>query len=128
MKVIMVSQKFPHYHPRKGEPTFFVPKILQATEAIGFSPWPPKVHTIRKGERWRPGETASIRVWEDLPYRSKQLEIAVVEIQSIWQIRIEGFVIWIDGKDFSKHRDDYMVKLLAENDGLSLEDFWDWFP
>lgn len=87
-KVITVSRFFPQYHPRKGEPTYFIEKIWDSIaplntgmyelnkniekevvkefiESLSFLPYYPKHHTIRAGKRWRTGDKASIRVWGD---------------------------------------------------------------
>src|SRR5687768_9033097 len=93
---ILFSQRFPSYHPRKGELTFFVEKIWkylagQHDEHAGralkdffesdlfssFSPDMifPKFHTIRSGHRWKVNEVFSPRIWSGPPYRSKQIPI-----------------------------------------------------
>lgn len=93
MKVLTCSRTFPAGHPRKGEPTYFVEKILgsllQSEEiTIGrcielarqvfakdhpmcsynairtYDCKPFKPHTIRNGARFSPGEMVSLRVWQ----------------------------------------------------------------
>ena len=115
MKFIMCSRTFPAGHPRKGEPTYFVEKIwncfrmgfalpdsyrqwvdryipllkgdeyLNSTAVRGFKP-----HTIRPGSRFKPGEIVSLRVWSGLPYRTKQIEFAQVEVKKTWSIEINN--------------------------------------
>lgn len=135
MKVIMVSKQFPKYHPKSGQPTHFVQKILHSLLPSGYKPIteignPAKYHTIRAGERWKVGEMASIRIWTGLPYRSKQEEICKVEIKKVWRFEIKKvresiftqYQAFVDG-----NRCDIDGKELIQNDGLSYDDFCDWF-
>jgi hypothetical protein len=84
--VLWVSPRFPHDHPRKGEPTYFVEKILiglhgevkfkhqHDSKFIGLDP---KLHTCRENyEGWKRkidevnrGEAIlSLRMWSESPY------------------------------------------------------------
>lgn len=87
MKVITFSRSFPKGHPRAGEPTYFVEKILNKyfsnaggwcnnqvekavanyTRIMGHinnpNHYAAKVHTVRAGNRWKAGEWFSPRVW-----------------------------------------------------------------
>lgn len=142
MKVITFSTKFPVSHPRKGEPTFFVEKIM-ASLADCIDGWEmyddfvlydwheyynaePKHHTIRAGNRWKVGEYFSPRVWSGKPYASKQIEFAQpIQIKKIWDFRmnlISRPFFKINGEGL----DNETVDLLAKNDGLLLEDFKIW--
>ena len=42
----------------------------------------PKFHIIQKGNRWKVGDMASLRVWRDTPHRNfnKQIEFTKVEM------------------------------------------------
>lgn len=87
-KVITFSRQFPAYHPRKGEPTYFVEKVWKSLYVDGvcpdelnqyinnydksikgdFLPYNetlPKGHTIRGGSRWKKGDYFSPAVWGD---------------------------------------------------------------
>lgn len=105
-RVITFSRIFPSYHPRAGEPTYFVEKIwrsfnqmdvdgyyLESIQAysdvyndlidngsvdhiVPFSNLIPKHHTIRAGHRYKVGDWFSPRVWSGKPYNSKQITIA----------------------------------------------------
>jgi hypothetical protein len=84
-KVITFSRTFPAYHPKSGQPTYFVekfynslfsrnnlmdyPKGLEINESILEM----KNHTIRAGERWKKGEYFSPRVWSGKPYNTPQI-------------------------------------------------------
>lgn len=104
MKVITFSRHFPSYHPKAGQPTYFVEKIwahlvlseqfdVETCEAYLCAHWcegmfsmdkvsefhdtnTPKIHTIRSGHRWKEGEQFSPRVWSGRPYFSKQIVFA----------------------------------------------------
>lgn len=144
-----LSRTFPSYHPRKGEPTFFVEKFWRALtdegidlsqytnqdgledEAMNFrdGTFDPKGHTIRKGNRIKVGDTISFRVWSGKPYHSKQIIIAPdIVVNKTWAFKIDA---WFkldnriyDGEVESHHE---LLERIALNDGLSKSDFVDWF-
>src|SRR5687767_12495636 len=141
MKVLTFSKEFPINHPKASEPTFFVERILNLLhdnqivldnihdelkpfindfELIGTQRQ--KHHTVRPGSRWKPGDMASLRVWSDKPYRSKQIEFAQVEIKKVWDIEISEF--WFINDQILEHG---QVAELAKNDGLAYDDFIAWF-
>lgn len=151
MKYIMFSKTFPAEHPRKGEPTWFVQKILWSTLIMAgrsdLEPYPspagkivkdlPKYHTIRGGfdegrgiplTRWEVGEIFSARIWEGKPYASKQSEFAQLQIKQIWDITIDANGVISMGKPGEQqyYISEEMEIKLANNDGLSLEDFQEW--
>lgn len=145
-KVITFSRLFPAYHPRKGEPTYFVEKIWSGikedfsktligldNELFNFSKgiYKPKYHTIRAGNRWKVGDKFSPRVWSDKPYRSKQITISPdIEIKKVWEVKIEQFgSSKIISYPTKRKGYDYMISLgdVANNDGLSIKDFNNWF-
>lgn len=139
MKVLTFSRHFPKGHSRVGQPTHFVEKI-EACLADSIPGWQmsptfelhewlpyyncsmPKHHTIRAGSRFKPGEMASLRVWSGAPYRSKQIEFAQVEVKKVWSVEISEFW-WVDNKILEHGQ----VVELAKNDGLSYDDFVNWF-
>lgn len=136
----MLSKVFPATHSRKGQSTYFSQKV-QAAHYPTMSDETPKLHTIRENyDLWlkriaevRAGDAEiCLRQWTGKPYRSKTVEIIRlgcndgVGIQKLnfgWrgdkQVPvIEGW--YMDGECGSK-------KELAKNDGLSLEDWQEWF-
>ncbi len=149
MKVIIFSRTFPAYHPRKGEHTFFVEKFLKGFEKenwyadnlydvgqkLGFpyadvflnrvDSMQPKNHTIRAGHRWKVGDKFSPRIWSGKPYRSKQIVIAPdIEIKNVWDFKLIGGHCFTSWKEYLNDDD---LKIIAKNDGLSLDDFIAWF-
>lgn len=122
--VLTVSQKFPTAHKKAGQSTGF-PLAIKHYD---------KIHTIRgnydlwakRFEKINAGKAIlSVRIWEGKPYASKQLEIFKYDYTH--KIGIEkledptNFVFApIEGKQIN-------WDLVAKNDGLSFEDFCEWF-
>lgn len=122
--VLTVSQKFPTDHKKAGQSTGF-PLAIKHYD---------KIHTIRgnydlwakRFEKINAGKAIlSVRIWEGKPYASKQLEIFKYDYTH--KIGIEkledptNFVFApIEGKQIN-------WDLVAKNDGLSFEDFCEWF-
>lgn len=142
MRVITFSRYFPAYHPRKGEPTYFIEKIwagladstdrMQGAVDMDFYEYyngVPKWHTIRSGNRWKVGDYFSPRYWSGKPYASKQeLITEPLQIKKIWNIKIEKkdgilFTFFINGENV-KHE---QMEKLSRNDGLKYEDMVHWF-
>ncbi len=139
-KVITFSRVFPKYHPRAGQPTYFVEQLYKSI-GIDIKHMPPQVfqdfnydvytkstgksHTIRSGNRWKVGDKFSPRVWSGKPYASPQVVIAPdIQIKKIWDIGMdENCVFWVNGKYLKAN----VVDLLAKNDGLDISDFYKWF-
>lgn len=112
-KVLTFSKTFPGYHPRAGESTYFVEKLL-ASFADSIPGWEmlkhfteydwheyyncklPKGQTVRSGNRFKPGDFFSPRIWSGKPYNSKQLIISnPIEVKKVWDFEItkEGIVL-----------------------------------
>lgn len=131
-KVLTFSRTFPSYHLRAGEGTNFIQKVLVglgvtgSIQEVGFDieNYDPKFHTVRAGERWKVGDKFSPRVWSGKPYASKQITIAPdVEIKKVFRIVSDGVLWYIDNQPAISDT----IKKLAANDGLSYEEFLDWF-
>lgn len=131
-KVIIFSTKFPSYHPRKGEPTFFVEKIFKSlgiskdkiSEEFGHE-FNPKHHTIRAGNRWKVGDKFSPRIWSGKPYRSKTITIAPdIEVKKVWDFEMDFNGIYAVNGIYIDPR---KYKSLAKNDGLTEDDMFNWF-
>lgn len=146
-KVIMFSRVFPAYHPKAGEPTFFVEKLYNSLFSrnnlmdypkgieINESILEMKHHTIRAGHRFKVGDTFSPRVWGDDinlksgrsgPYHSKQIIIAPdLEVKQVYkfELRKSDLNYYLNGKLLKFAQ----LKEIAKNDGLDLDDFDEWF-
>lgn len=141
-KVITFSVTFPAYHPRKGEHTNFIMNVRKGYSSRIHDYQPDedaKHHTIRNGNRWKKGDFCSLRYWIDKPYCSKQQQMFEndVELIEVYKIKIgkdfetislennTNFEIYTQ---FSFNRNvNELIKQLAKNDGLSVQDFKDWF-
>lgn len=84
-----------------------------------------KKHTIRAGHRFKEGEYFSPRVWSNRPYNSPQIIfLPDLEIEKTWNFEIHDATSYINYS--TVHFMEGYEKLSA-NDGLSVEDFLDWF-
>lgn len=129
--VITLSKTFPKSHKRSGEPTGFETALLTAlsgsdgkrklhTIRVNFGLWEQRFVEINSGKA-----VLSVREWTGLPYRSKQREIATlgkddgIGLQALFLMdlmrpgRIRGNMV--------------ELPLIAENDGLSFNDWFYWF-
>ena len=139
--ILTVSRNFPTTHKRKGEPTYFEDKILKRySDFNNFLGWQ-KLHTIRSNyELWskrikqiQEGKAIlSIRYWSGKPYNSKQVEICRLDKDS--GIGVQELTFDVPCGDFSIRNNytefwnnSYKMAELAKNDGLSPDDFKEWF-
>lgn len=125
-QILLFSSVFPPSHSKAGQPTGFADKLDSGS----------KIHTIRADSKgwWVRGERGinngekilAMRQWSGRPYNSPQVSIGERErigLQSIimtYGSEDELPKAWVDGKPVP-------VELLAKNDGLSVEDFVEWF-
>lgn len=136
---IMLSKVFPVTHKRAGEPTFFRDKLLAAVFS-DTTHWQ-KLHTIRENyplwleriKQVQAGEAQlCIRQWTGKPYRSKTVEVTRLGWQDGVGIQRLNFG-WHNGEQIPVIEGWYMYgengskTELAKNDGLSLEDWQEWF-
>lgn len=152
-KVVTFSRVFPAYHPKAGQPTYFVEQIYNSIYKLKTGDWSDAIdldgtgrsyvveldhlqkgvknHTIRVGDRFKVGDKFSPRIWSGKPYTTKQIIIAPdIEIKKIWKFEIRESDLFIDGVlIFDRVTIDYHTQLgtLAKNDGLSTDDLLDWF-
>lgn len=148
---ITLSRVFPVTHRRKGEPTLFeekfrngqsvanagiqwktlheLPRTKYHTIRANYPLWRKRFDQIEKGEAY-----ISLRQWTGEPYKSKQIEIARltkddgIGIQKMEFLAFqEGYSkdagIWIAGHVIPMHEREQ----IARNDGLTLQDWDDWF-
>lgn len=127
--VITLSRVFPVTHSRHGEPTGFAEKLASGE----------KKHTIRRNyDLWkvnakkmgRGGYALSIRQWSGRPYNSPQVEVLEVNkhfgvqpIEIYYHADNDTITAKIDGREWLD-ADCYEI---AKNDGLSVQDFKEWF-
>lgn len=152
--VLRVSEVFPTTHPRAGEETYFRPAIEAAlncprgcTESCilcGNRDYKEgilrlKLHTLRTNyDYWKRiidevnagNAVLSVRYWQGKPFAkgSKQIEClslgkGEVGIQKLQFMKFDKPFYIID-KDIKRY---LTTEDLANNDGLTLEDFENWF-
>jgi hypothetical protein len=129
--VLIVSRVFPKTHKRAGEPTNFREKILEGekihTIRANYHLWAKRVEEVQRGEA-----IIAIRYWSGKPYNSKQLRICELDKNSgVGMQELRFYYDHIDGPyiNTKERHIGYigMTSLFSKNDGLSLDDFKEWF-
>lgn len=119
--VLTLAKKFPSTHQKKGTPTHFFEKYLSGE----------KKHTLRGNyELWRKRSDninagkaiLSIREWTGMPYRSPQRELDILRKVGLQKLEMTPLGWFVDGCD-----SDFTTQDFAANDGLSIQNFYDWF-
>lgn len=127
--IISISRVFPVTHSRRGKPTSFAEKITSGS----------KLHTIRSNyDQWKLNAEKtesgkyylSIRQWSGRPYHSPQVEclqifnpISVQRLELRYHADNDTITAKIDGREWL----DADCYTIAKNDGLSVQDFKEWF-
>lgn len=130
---LTLSQVFPSTHPKAGQPTHFKENLRLSklhTIRANYDYWAKRFEKIKTGEA-----CLSIREWIGRPYCSKQREIVRltkddgIGIQKLDFCRKEGTAKFVDGilRPFVDGKRIDRTERLANNDGLSLDDWCDWF-
>jgi hypothetical protein len=142
-KVLTFSRVFPAYHPRKGEPTYFIEKVVKSLGIDALCPvnpanlinCSPKHHTIRAGKRFKAGDYFSPRYWTGSPYNYKRdgskcpafaPDTLVVKT---FDFEIKNNSFYINGREYDGEIEGHheLLEKIATNDGLSKEDLLLWF-
>lgn len=113
-RVITFSTRFQKKHPRAGQPTFFVEKIVSGE----------KKHTIRKGNRFKKGMLFSARIWTGKSYCSPQKTITDMPfcVEEAYDFEVRRGLPYLNGNVLSV----YQTNIICENDGLEWDDFVQW--
>ena len=138
-----ISRVFPAIHPRAGEKTNFAEKIGVSVHETPIYGNFYKLHTIRSNyPLWKKridevnaGKAVLVLFeWEEKPYRSnhrdlfrfdKNSGISVQKIEFGTNLEDNNFFVIKRGSEILSMY--YNINRLANNDGLSLEDFNNWF-
>lgn len=122
--VLLVSETFPKCHKRAGDSTGFVNLIAMKT----------KIHTIRgnyelwekRFEKIAAGEAVlSIRSWSGVPYDSRQItHFELTKDDGIGIEKLEDPANFVYATIGMRQINWWVI---AENDGLSFNDFCNWF-
>lgn len=143
--IITLSRVFPTTHSKAGKPTHFREKVIKGQDnysCIYREFWDratPKIHTIRANyDRWAHNIAKvnegrfylSLREWSSKPYNSKQVEIVqlhdpigIQRIELKYHAENDTITAKIDGREWI----DADCYKLAKNDGLTVEEFKEWF-
>lgn len=124
--ILTLCRVFPATHSKKGINTLFAVKLFAGR----------KIHTIRADEKGQWAQKVAdinagnkilcVREWTGRPYNSEQREFARYEKIGLQHITMTYGSddarpkVWVDNKKVSIHE-------VAKNDGLSVEDFVEWF-
>lgn len=121
--VLIVSRHFLSYHPKTGAETHFPEKILSGeklhTLRGNYQYWSKIIAKVNAGEA-----VLSVRYWSGRPYFTTPIEFA-----KFTQLGCQQFTLHSNGNLVV---DDKLFTLkktteIAKNDGLALQDFYDWF-
>ena len=134
--VITLSRHFLANHKRAGEETHFKEKFLLGQGLTDYdTPSMAKIHTIRANyplwekriKEVQDGRAVlSIRQWIGKPYRSKQVEIATLTAEN--GVGVQKLEFYNNTLGLCHIGIVYQRKYeLAHNDGLSFEDWKEWF-
>ena len=141
---LILSQKFPATHPRKGEPTEFYSALRNTLDFLRYDLSPVdfiycKLHTIRANyslwkkrfEKIARGEAClSIRQWEGKPRRSKTIEIARLTKDDgigLQKLEFDNKAVCPLCHPIIEGNTTVQAETLAANDGLSFVDWQCWF-
>lgn len=122
--VLTLSAVFPKAHNKAGMPTGFKEKFLTCeklhTIRANYPLWEKRIKDIQEGRA-----VLSIRQWAGKPYRSKQVEIGRLTADDGVGIQMLKMIDLFRTTTIDGHK----VELpdLAENDGLSFNDWYEWF-
>jgi hypothetical protein len=137
--VLTVSRTFPKTHKRSGQKTWFVEKINNVGMPISDDPiLGIKIHTIRANyELWERRARQindgmailSVRYWSGKPYNSKQVEFCQLNKIGLQKLIFKERDL-LKEIAISPDRDifhSYTIADISKNDGLSFDDFKEWF-
>lgn len=127
----MLSREFPKTHPKAGEPTDFNIYIEKGIKKHTFREnaelWEHRAEEINSGRA-----ILSVRQWSGKPYErgSHQIEIARHTKLGIQRVKISFFAPFDKCISVKQDNGDIHYPLIfevAQNDGLSPDDFLCWF-
>ena len=121
--VLMIAKNFLAYHKRAGQATDFEIKIKEKVKNHTIRPnyekWKEKIEEVKSGKA-----ELVLKQWEGRPYHSTPNKLSIYDDKDD-----------VDVSKLTKTADGFFVndtikvepEDLAKNDGLSLQDFEDWF-
>ena len=122
--VLTLSKVFPKTHKRAGELTGFelLFKYFYKKHTIreNYPLWEKRISEIQAGRA-----VLSVRQWEGKPYRSKQVEIGILTSKDGVGIQMLKMIDLFRPAIINEHKVELPV--LAANDGLLFNDWYEWF-
>jgi len=122
--VVTVSRHFPKSHNKSGLPTMFVDGIGAGTKLhtirSNYGLWHKRIDNVIKGEA-----VISVRYWTGKPYNSPQCEFLQLDASSGIGLQKIDNPTNVDCAVIDSSCVSWGV--IANNDGLNLDDFSDWF-
>ncbi len=124
--ILTLSKVFPKTHSKAGINTLFAVKLfagrkLHTIRSDEKNLWEQKVADINSGKK-----ILCLREWTGRPYNSEQadikqyVQVGLQHITMTYGVEDATPKAWVDGKPVP-------VETLAANDGLTVEEFVEWF-
>lgn len=119
--VLIVSERFPATHKRAGEDTNFIQQIKDGVKKHtirgNYDLWKKRIDQIQAGKAY-----LSVRIWTGKPYNSKQKEILQLTEVGIQELEDPTNFVYASIAEYPHN-----WETVAKNDGLSFDDFCEWF-
>jgi hypothetical protein len=128
--VLMVAEKFPVYHSRKGEPTGFGLAIKHYdkihTIRANYELWKKRIDEVNAGRA-----ILELRMWVGKPYQKGSTQACIFRYDKTHGLGVEK-VAFYHGEltvPMLPLQNNLLINVmdLAKNDGLHVVDFFDWF-
>ncbi len=124
--VLTVSEFFPKTHNKATLPTGFINSISNKSKKHtirgNYELWEKRFEKINDGKA-----VLSVRYWSGKPYNSKQIESFVFDREDGIGIEKILFDDYLYSCKIEDDRFSFGSNMIAENDGLSPNDFENWF-
>ena len=121
--VLMIAKNFLAYHKKAGQSTEFEAKIKDKEKVHTIRPnyekWKEKIEEVKSGKA-----ELVLKQWEGRPYHSTPNKLFIFDAKD--DVEVSKLTKTADGF-FVNDTKKVEPEDLAKNDGLSLQDFEDWF-
>ena len=121
--VLMIAKNFLAYHKKAGQSTEFEAKIKDKEKVHTIRPnyekWKEKIEEVKSGKA-----ELVLKQWEGRPYHSTPNKLFIFDAKD--DVEVSKLTKTEDGF-FVNDTKKVEPEDLAKNDGLSLQDFEDWF-
>ena len=121
--VLMIAKNFLAYHKKAGQSTEFEAKIKDKEKVHTIRPnyekWKEKIEEVKSGKA-----ELVLKQWEGRPYHSTPNKLFIFDEKD--NVEVSKLTKTADGF-FVNDTKKVEPEILAKNDGLSLQDFEDWF-